>query len=280
MSRLAVGPEHPRYIPIPVSPQQTVPDRAPIKGVLPVPRNVFAGTDKTKSDDDFIAQATQNSRRTRTPPKGSREEWKAKMSEIRKENLREGVKSLRARQQVEQRRVSERSRVNQEKREELLHRPEREDERLTAPSNNLDLDSLFGKNIPDPTREERLLRKKENVEKAAREKKEERMDALHTLYMNAREFIVTPQQLDAAVDKAFGTPEDPAKFLDSFGPYDFVPNARSVWAQGRPSRVQDLLNRATGQRPTRAMQSAGVNTAELSKDRMRRIAETLTGGKM
>ena len=30
-------------------------------------------------------------------------------------------------------------------------------------------------------------------------------DSLHTLYMRARSFIVTPEQLDKALDESFGT---------------------------------------------------------------------------
>ena len=122
------------------------------------------------------------------------------MSEIRKQNLREGVSSLRVRQQREKNQMEARSAAKRADRERRLSAPEREDERLTAPSNNLDLDALFNKPIPDPTREARLERKRANVAARALEKQEERMDSLHTLYMNARDFIVTPEQLDKAVD--------------------------------------------------------------------------------
>ena len=43
--RSALGPESPRYIDIPQPPQQTVPDKIRLKGILPVPRDVFAGQD-------------------------------------------------------------------------------------------------------------------------------------------------------------------------------------------------------------------------------------------
>lgn len=272
----AVGPEHPKYIEIPEPPQQWVPNKKPVKGVLPVPRNVFAGTDKTRSDDELIAQSTPRPQKARTPLKGSREEWKAKMSDIRRQNLDEGIKSLRTRRLAEHKRLSQRSSAKQREREELVNRPEREDERLTAPSNNLDLDALYNKPVPDPTREQRILTKLQNLQEQAESKRVERAEALHTLYMNARDFIVTPQQLDVAVDEAFGSPDQPVVFTNSAGdPH----GGKSIWARGKPESVQDMLNRANGVGTGRAFGDAAGQT-ERQAERIRRIAETLTGGKM
>lgn len=277
---MAVGPEHPRYIEIPEPPQQTVPYNPPVKGVLPIPRNVFAGTAKDLSSDAQIALSTKEPAPGRKVAPRSRQEWQVKMSELRRQNLREGLKSLKARQQSELQRVSKRSQATQAERMERLNRPEREDERLTAPSNSLNLDALFNQPIPDPTREERLERKKLNVEAAALRKQEQRLDALHTLYMNAREFIVTPEQLDKAVDQAFGTLENPIRFgSSSMGSSESYPQSKSIWAVGRPDRVQDMLNRANGVPGSRAMDNAG-GSDDISKERIRRIAESLTGGKM
>lgn len=277
--QLAVGPEHPRYIPIPEPPQQTLPYAPRQKGVLPVPRDVFSGTSRDQSSDEALADATKRPRREKTPAKGSREEWKAKMSEVRRQNLREGLKSLRSRQQNTQQQERARSNAKMQEREEMLARPEREDERLTAPSNNLDLQALLHGQVPDPTRRQRLAAKRINLQNKTLEKQQERMDALHSLYMNARTFIVTPQQLDKAVDEAFGSVEQPKIFGSSFNSHDVLPYQKSIWAEGRPERVQDMLNRANNQRPRSAIDSAGGFT-EINKERIKRIAETLTGGKM
>ncbi|EME89088.1 uncharacterized protein MYCFIDRAFT_160254 [Pseudocercospora fijiensis CIRAD86] len=201
------------------------------------------------------------------------------MSEIRRQNLREGVSSLRVRQQKETRQMEARSAAKRADREKRLHAPEREDERLTAPSNNLDLDALFNKPIPDPTREARLKRKRANVAARAHQKQKERMDSLHTLYMNARDFIVTPEQLDKAVDEAFGTPEKPVRFGQSYGQWDTFSQGKSIWTLGKPMSVQDMLNRANQAPSSRAVEDASGTTA-IRKERIRRIAEILTGGKM
>ncbi|KXT03826.1 hypothetical protein AC578_8922 [Pseudocercospora eumusae] len=274
--QLAVGPEHPRYLEVPEPPQQQIPYHPPVKGVLPVPRDVFRGS---RASDEAVELSTKPPTKPKVYAKGSREEWKAKMSEIRRQNLREGVSSLRVRQQKETRQMAARSAAKQADRERRLSAPEREDERLTAPSNNLDLDALFNKPIPDPTREARLERKRANVAARARGKQEERMDSLHTLYMNARDFIVTPEQLDKAVDEAFGTPENPVKFGVSFGHLDTGSEGKSVWTLGKPISVQDMLDRAKQTPSSKAIEGPS-NTTAIKEERIRRIAETLTGGKM
>jgi hypothetical protein len=118
--------------------------------------------------------------------------------------------------------------------------------------------------------------KRINVETKAAEKQQERLDALHTLYMNARTFIVTPEQLDKAVDEAFGTVENPKRFGSSHhGPGTSL----SVWGEGRPERIQDMLNTANGVKSRTYMDSSS-KAPEISRDRINTIAEVFTGGKM
>ncbi|TKA75732.1 hypothetical protein B0A55_05911 [Friedmanniomyces simplex] len=284
--KFELGPEHPDYIPIPQPPQQTLPDRPFIKGRLPIPRDVFAGAEgKDKSSPEWLDPHTKPRRKNIRVQAGSREEWKVKMSDMRRQNLREGLVSLKARRDTEQHALKTRSERNQREREEALTRPEREDDRLTAPSHGLDLDHLFHGYIagspgvrPDPTRDERIARMRANVAARAEAARAERAFHVNTLYMNARHFIVTPQQLDAAVDEAFGTPENPIKFGDPHSRAD-MENAASMWAYGRPDRVQDMLDRANGVRGMRAMDGAGGYSV-INRDRIRRIAEVFTGGKM
>jgi hypothetical protein len=197
--------------------------------------------------------------------KGSREEWKYKMSEGRRRNLREGIVSLKQRQVVQHQRSRNKARISQQAREEALHQPEREDERLTAPSINFDIATLMHKGAaPDPSREERLRTKKANVERIATAKREKRLDDLHTLYMNARKFIVTPEQLDQHVDEVFGK-DAPVVFGSSHE----TPGT-SIWATGKPVTVQEMLGRRMNI----------VNTVTPGDARLHQLAEALTGGKM
>lgn len=191
------------------------------------------------------------------------------MSESRRQNLREGLKALRARTNSTNRRRTEYTAQRQADREELLHRPEREDERLTAPSHGLDLAKLMHGAPPDPNREQRLQTKAANV--AARDaiKSARRRDQLHNLYMQARSFIVTPEQLDKAVDEAFGSNDSPVSFQ----------SGASMWNYGKPDSLQDMLNRANQVGGRGALESASRGSS-VQSERMRRLAEELTGGKM
>lgn len=154
--------------------------------------------------------------------------------------------------------------------------PEREDERLTTPSHGLDLSKLLHGAPPDPDRAERIHHKRANVAAKSAHEREVRMDHLHTLYMRARNFIVTPQQLDAAVDAAFGTPEQPVDF-SSAG----QAKGTSMWAKGRPDGLQDMLAAASGEGGRGALQRAErVSGDRVQRERMKRLAERLTGGEM
>lgn len=271
----AVGPEHPQYLPVPEPPQQTVPYHPPVKGSLPVPRNVLAGASgKDKTSDWWLDQVTQRPQRPVRHTPGSREEWKVKMADSRRRNLREGLKTLRARQQHETRKRQDRAKERSEKHEAALNAPEREDERINAITHGLDLDALFNHAPQDPHRDERLAHKRANVAQQAALKSSERLNHLHTLYMNARNFIVTPQQLDAAVEEAFGTPDKPVSYAKDGTVFD---NAQSVWVQGKPASVQDMLAAANGGGRGAVLTRGSI---EVSRERMRRIAEELTGGGM
>ena len=193
------------------------------------------------------------------------------MSDARRRNLKEGLKSLRTRKDTTDRRRAETSARRQAERAELVRHPEREDERLTTPSHGLDLEKLLHGPLEDPTREARLAHKRQNVELHASAKRAERLDNLHTLYMRARNFIVTPQQLEAAVDEAFGTPEQPVQWNDARTP--------SMWSYGQPDRVQDMINQANNTRQRSALEGADPYIS-VNQERVTRIAEALTGGKM
>ena len=270
-SRRALGPEHPRFIEVPEPPQQSAPYLPFIKGRLPVPRDVLRGDKgKDRAADEEIAKAAPAPKSQFQHPQGSREAWKQKLSESRRQNLREGLKALRARTNTANRRRTELTTQRQAEREEVLHRPEREDERLTAPSHGLDLQKLMHGAPPDPNRKKRLKIKARNVAQHNAKERAQRQNHLHNLYMQARTFIVTPQQLDQAVDEAFGTAENPVAFN----------SGTSMWNYGKPDSLQDMLNRANQTGGRGALESAGNRGSSVQSERMRRIAEALTGGKM
>lgn len=274
--RAAVGPEHPRYINVPEPPQQNAPQKKWMKGVLPVPRDVFGrkrGRDTTS--EEALAKTTKTAERKSDVEDGSREAWKIKMAEQRKRNLREGTAELKIRSEKTKRRMESSQAERYRQHEELVSRPEREDERLTAPSHGLDLDALYHGRVPDPSRDLRIALKRERQAAYEANSKAGRLDSIHTLYTHARKFIVSPQQLDSAVEDAFGTDENPV----TFGMYGQGEDNVSIWAEGKPESVQSMLDRANRARSSKAIQNSGGYIA-INQDRVRRIAEALTGGKM
>ena len=95
----------------------------------------------------------------------------------------------------------------------------------------------------------------------------ERRDALHTLYLHARNFITTESHLDETIEEEFGTLERPRTFN----------GGNSIWSTNLPESIQDKLNGANKSRGT-LKDSNWVD--EATRNRIGTIAEHLTGGKM
>jgi len=192
------------------------------------------------------------------------------MAESRRQNLREGLFELQHRRNNRQHALAVRSQKNQAERDARLNAPQREDERLTSPTVPRAVREVQAGPVPDPQRDQRVAEKKERVLAQAKEKEEARRDALHTLYMHARSFIVTEEQLDATIEKLF--------VLDPFGKSPPYP---SVWsAYGQPETVESMLREVNHTQKSSLAFNRGKRPAWLTGKRLKRIAEELTGGKM
>ncbi|KAL8934079.1 MAG: hypothetical protein Q9211_005415, partial [Gyalolechia sp. 1 TL-2023] len=196
--------------------------------------------------------------------------WKSKLAEHRRRNLRESLQELRFRKEKADRRLAAINAAQTREREALLSAPTPADERYTAPSVvQSSLPSRSG--LPDPDRAARIEAKKANYAKHAAFKKAERRDALHTLYMNARDFIVTEEKLQEAVETAF----DPNN-------KQFDTDARrglNIWNLDYPETVKEMLQRAKKGEGGKAVERF-TGYGALTDERMRRLGEELTGGKM
>lgn len=156
-------------------------------------------------------------------------------------------------------------------RNRALEAPEREDERLTNPSVLHNAKPTKHQILPDPDREARLAQKRANVAAMEAMRQDDRRDLIHTLYVNAGNFITTGKQLDSAIDRVFDNQD---QFTTDQRP------GLNVWNLGSPETVQQLLGKANKDpRGQKAVDSAEGNTL-ITEKRMRRIAEELTGGKM
>ena len=191
------------------------------------------------------------------------------MASSRRRNLRESLVELQHRKEKRDRQIAARTAYKGAERARLLAKPERDDEAFTNPSILQTLQTSRGGLIPDPDREVRLAEKKARVEAKEAARREERRSALHDLYMNSANFITSVKVLEAVVNKVFDQPD----FGSDSG------RGENIWNKGYPETVQEMLNRVNKSEDGKAVdyyQGYGA----ITKERLDRIAEELTGGKI
>lgn len=295
-STFSVPPESPAYIKIPLAPQPQARRKPEVKGVLPVPRDIFPPNSKDKTSSEYLAATAPTPRSTKTftpvsspdvsdlaewtaaiktrttAPSRSVEsqnyvDWKARQAVLRRRNLREGLVELYKRKQSINRQSAARAAFRQSEHERKIQAAERDDESYTNSSivSNLKVGKLGA--LGDPQREERVAQRKARFEAHKQVKKEERQYTLHSLYMNARTFIVDEAALDAHLNDVFN---------DAF--YTQHPD-RSIWDREKlPDTVRSLLQAKNRSGHRAIISNAGY--AQTTNQRVKRIAEELTGGKM
>ena len=272
-----IPPESPKYIEIPQPPQQQAYRKPQTKGVLPVPREIFHRKAPDRTAPEYLAAVTREPTTIKDyssagPPHVKKlADWKSRQGASRRRNLRESLVELWARKVKSDRKRDKISAFKTAEHQRKIHEPEREDERLTNPSILNALTPGHSSILADPGREERIAMKKARFEAKEQEKMEERRYALHSLYMNARDFLVTEEALSAKVDEVFD--EDWYK----------VNPERSIWdREGFPSTTQSITRTSLlrGQRSSLHPNKRRQLVAEVTHERAQRIAEELTGGKM
>lgn len=267
-SSLRIGPESPNFIEIPKTIQPDLPSKPRVKGTLPVPRELFPARRRDKPSEAYLAAATPEP--TKEPeaqpddPNVEYNEWRRKMAETRRKNLREGLLELHERKKKTDSFMVRRSMAKQFRRERILNQPEREDERLTRPSVVKAMQPTKYSVLPDPDREERLARSKALLEAKEAEKKAERQDAIHTLYMNARNFITTEAQLAAEIERVFPEGDNPA-WRNDHQP------GENIWNLGVPPTIQSIVNDSKKSEAARW---------DVIQGRVKKLAEEITGGKL
>ncbi|KAI1806493.1 hypothetical protein F4811DRAFT_510149 [Daldinia bambusicola] len=274
-----IPPESPLFINVPNPPQdqsiEALRELKPVKGHLPVPRQIFKKRDgHLKPQDDWLMRSAPapSSERSKLPPRSEIQAWKRKVAAARRENMREGIRALYARKQLFDARRLERQTARLAAHRAAATAPEREDDRLTRGSINAG--TLQTKVHPDPERFSRALESRSRTETLATQKSDARRDAIQELYMRARSFIVDEKDLEEEVDRLFAP-----DYWKSQGvaPDGFETN--NIWdLQGRPPTVASMLNdvaRATSQ-IVKNMESEKTRTLKRQKE----VTEELTGGKL
>lgn len=267
-SKLRVGPESPNYIEIPRTLQPDLPSKPQVKGTLPVPREIFPSRRADKPTWAYISAATPEPTKQKPVEEGSRNaetiEWKNKMAELRRANFREGLVELYQRKLVTEGSMTRRSAAKQARRQRVFDQPPREDERLTRATVVKAMQPTQRTILPDPNRETRIAASRNRVLAKQEEKSAIRQEDLHTLYMNARTFITTEAQLDQEIEVKFSETGGKEWLTDTGA-------GNNVWVKGPPPSIQDIVRNQT---------TSEHGRWRVEQERMRKVVEELTGGKM
>ncbi|KAF2621333.1 hypothetical protein BU25DRAFT_416235 [Macroventuria anomochaeta] len=271
---LALGPQSPNYIEVPKPAQPTFPLAPNVKGHLPIPRDIFSTrSPHPKESDVFLRRSTKDAKDRKAPGPFSRDAdfrlYKQRLAGARKEALKEGVKELHARKVTSEAQHLHRIQMSGELRTKLAMAPRREVDVLTETSVSKGVRDFLADSLPAANRNiearRRAYERKQAAQQAVRESR------LHDLYTNARTFIVSEEQLDQAIEEAFGTDENPIGWdvRGNMGLRATGHEGLSPWNGPMPEGVGDMMNKLRG--------GEGVG---LAKERVKKLAEELTGGKM
>jgi hypothetical protein len=193
----------------------------------------------------------------------AKEAWKFKMAKIRRRNLRQGLESLYERKKSAENKMVTRSLQRQDRRDHILRQPEREDERLTRPSTIQAMLPQKQPILPDPNREDRIALSRARTEAKKAQKEAERREHLQALYMNARTFITTDEQLAAEIDRVFPEGENVA-WRNDHQP------GENIWNLGNPPTVNSLVHQTNRNEAGRW---------DVIQERVKQLGEQITGGK-
>jgi hypothetical protein len=152
-----------------------------------------------------------------------------------------------------------------ERMNKVLTQPPRDDERLMAPSKLQGvLEMISRAPWENPRGEERLKEATNRWRRRQGNKRRQRLEAMHTLYMNARRFITTEKQLVEEINKVFPDGQNPDWELDS-------QPGKNIWNLGPPPSIEQMIEK-------RFKDDLGKH--RLAQERTKQIAEKLTGGKI
>lgn len=270
-----LGPESPNYVEVPLPPQPSAVPRRRIRGILPVPRNIFPKGNADNVTQQYISRTTPKRRgdqATGSIRPSQRLLWKRRLAKTRKQNFREGILALKSRAlKARDKRQLARRKAGLA-RATMLNKPESDDEHLTNPTAIGAVRSLLQKNLNQShtNNQSQILQRKASAERFAKQKvweSKNRIDDIRALYVNATHFITDMSQLKSAVDEAFGSPEKPVTFGKDEGP--------NIWFEGKPLSIQDRLDLLNSMNTSSV--SPSERRARIAEKRLNRIANMLLG---
>ncbi|KAF1841529.1 uncharacterized protein K460DRAFT_369547 [Cucurbitaria berberidis CBS 394.84] len=273
---LALGPQSPNYIEVPKPLQPTFPTKPVVKGHLPIPRDVFKTRNAhPKESATFLDRSTRTPKTVKAPGPYSRDAdyrlYKQRLADKRRAALQDGVKELHERKVTSDAQYLSKIQAIGAFRRKVALAPPREVDVLTQTSISKGIRDFLTDALPASSRLDITNARRQAYRARVAKVQAVRTSRLHDLYTNAREFIVDEQQLDEAIEKAFGTEESPIGWdvKGNMGPRQEGKEGLSPWHGPMPEGVGDMLQKLKG--------GEGVG---LAKERVKKLAEELTGGKM
>lgn len=283
--RVSIPPESPKFINLPEPPQSRELPKFRIRGKLPVPRQIFdlrqrtPGTPNHGRKDPRLQRGYLDRVMPRPNAKLDGEdstmsplqEWRRKMTENRRQALAQGIRGLYKRQVTkDQSEKQQRSRIRRAD-ARAFNSPERPDEVLTR--STIRADTFNTKVVLDPLRHERAAESAKITAAVLEARVERRRDALQGLYMAAKDFIVTEDELAKRIETVFSEDHFGNKFADG---NTGLPPA-SIWeTRGKPLRVNELMSQFT----RNSSNQGGASTEAKETQRQKNVSEELTGGKL
>ncbi|CAO2657188.1 Nn.00g033140.m01.CDS01 [Neocucurbitaria sp. VM-36] len=273
---LALGPQSPNYIQVPKPLQPTFPIKPAVKGHLPIPRDVFKTRNPhPKESPTFLDRSTRPPKKVTVPGPYSRDAeyrlYKQRLADKRRVALQEGVKELHERKVTSDAHYLSKIQEIGAFRRNVAMAPPRQVDVLTQTSISKGIRDFLTDALPSSSRLTITNARRKAYRARLAKVQAVRASRLHDLYTNAREFIVDEQQLDEAIEKAFGSEESPLGWdvKGNMGPRHEGKEGLSPWHGPMPEGVGDMLQKLKG--------GEGVG---LAKERVKKVAEELTGGKM
>ncbi|KAJ9151832.1 hypothetical protein NKR23_g2779 [Pleurostoma richardsiae] len=272
-----IPPESPKFMQVPTPPQSDEVRHPRMKGILPVPREVFTRRNggAKKVAPGFVGRTAPLSAREKAglDPVSELDAWKRQVAASRRESLEEGLQGLWHRKQRRERSARQHARHKREANRRAALAPEGLDDVLSRPTVRSHTASQTF--VPDdPERFARAAESAARTAAVAQLRSEERKDALQQLYIAAGDFIVDEDHLEKKVDELFG--ED---YWRKQGSMRGIYGSENAWdAYGPPVTAKNML-----QELNRTSQRAvDFSTSESSRTvrRQKTVAEELTGGKM
>lgn len=275
-SRLEVDipPESPRFINLPELPQSSEDKLPPVKGVLPVPREIFhrRNNGSHKIQAGFVDETAPRSRAEAAgeAPKSDRAAWKRALAESRRKALAAGIDRLWARKNAREGRAKQRAESHRQRNLVAANAPEGLDDVFTRPT--VTQATLDTRVVRDPEYKERQLESQARTAALQRERSEARKDAIQRLYVEAGSFIVSEDELAKRVEEVFH--ED---YFKRSGTWQGKYNSENVWDRyGEPLPVRAMFADMKGT-SLKAVQRY-ESTVSFTTQRQKMVSGELTGG--